>query len=395
MAFSLDERMWLSGEHLGYEDKRAYGAGLTRGDDRAIVEKHLSSCAECREEVAAFLEDRRENDRMLSIRYKPDAVDSQIPDSRIPKDVSWRLGGLWSPLRAAALILIVASIGILVARIEARRHFLEFFRPGSETRASSIKAGKVGAANALTGHVPAVSGRGQSESGGTELAAASEESRVTLSDHGHKVVVEPRITGLSGANDAQLETITAALVAEDIPLPAIIANLWGSEGALRGERVNPFDLLRPRREVVRETRPSFRWATLKDASSYQVFVVDSKRAAVFSSGRLSPDVTSWKSVAPLVRGEAYSWTVSATVRGEEVISPGPAEAEWKFCVLADAEHQRLRRIEERTDSHLARGVLYARSGLISESERELQKLLDENQNSTAVRKLLARVKSWR
>lgn len=290
------------------------------------------------------------------------------------------------------MILIVASIGVLVGRTESRRHFLELFRPDGETRASSIKAG---AANALTGDVPAVSGREQSESGRTELAAGGEESRVTLSDHGRKVVVEPRITGLSGANDAQLETITAALVAEDIPLPAIIANLWGSEGALRGERVNPFDLLRPRREVVRETRPSFRWATLKDASSYQVFVVDSKRAAVFSSGRLSPDVTSWKAVAPLVRGEAYSWTVSATVRGEEVISPGTAEAEWKFSVLSEAEYQRLRRIEERTDSHLARGVLYAKAGLISESERELQKLLDENQDSTTVRKLLARVKSWR
>lgn len=64
MEFALDERMWLSGEHLEYGDKRAYADGLTRGDDRAITEKHLSSCAECREEVAVFLEDRRENDRM-------------------------------------------------------------------------------------------------------------------------------------------------------------------------------------------------------------------------------------------------------------------------------------------------------------------------------------------
>jgi hypothetical protein len=223
----------------------------------------------------------------------------------------------------------------------------------------------------------------------------ADETRVTLSDHGHKVVVEPRITGLSGANDAQLEAITEALIAEDIPLPTVVADLWGSEGALRGERVNPFDLLRPRREVVRDMRPTFRWAPLRDASSYQVFIVDSKRVTVFSSGRLPAEITTWRPASSLVRGESYWWSVSATVRGEEVISPGPSEAEWKFGVLSEVEHQRLKRIEERTDSHLARGVLYARAGLISESERELQKLLEENQDSTTVRKLLERVRSWR
>ena len=134
---------------------------------------------------------------------------------------------------------------------------------------------------------------------------------------------------------------------------------------------------------------------MKDASGYQVFIVDSKRAAVLASARLGPEVRQWRPGTPLVRGEAYSWSVSASIRGEEVISPGPAEAEWKFRVLAENEHRRLRRIEARTNSHLARGVLYARAGLISEAQSELQMLLDENQDSGAVRRLLERVRSWR
>lgn len=387
IAFSLDESSWLRGEHFEYEDKRAYADGLAGVEERAIAEAHLSSCAACREELARFLDDRGANDSMLSVRHQREARKSAGSNH-----VSWRSREIWRPLGEVALILLVANAGFLVTRTETRRRLLEYFGPSGEATAETIAPiGPIAIKNQA-----ASPGRSREEgSGETRVAPATEETRVTLSDHGHKVVVEPRITGLSGADEAQLETITHALIAEDIPLPAVVANLWGSEGALRGERVSPFDLLRPRREVVRDVRPTFRWAPLREASSYHVFIVDSKRAAVLSSGRLPADVTTWRPSASLTRGESYWWSVSATVRGEEVISPGPSEAEWKFCVLSTVEYQKLKRIEERTDSHLARGVLYARAGLISESERELQKLLDENAHSTTVRKLLERVRSWR
>lgn len=387
MSFDLDDSIWLRNEHLEYEEKRAYASGLIGVEEREMTERHLASCVVCRDEMQAFVEDRRENDLMLSIRHKP----SQI-DVREATGLSWRTGGLWSPLRAAALILVVAGTGIVISRSEVWRRALEVLGTEGGAMALSIEGGGVATAikPPATSGDPVTSGASHEGKG-----AVTAESRVTLRDHGHKVVVEPRITGLSGASDAELVAITEALVAEDIPLPEVVRNLWGSEGALRGERVDPFDLLRPRREVVRDTRPAFRWAALKDASSYQVFIVDSRRAAVVSSGRLGADVTNWRPSIALKRGEDYFWTVSATVHGEEVISPGPSEAEWKFGVLSEPEYQRLRRIEARTESHLARGVLYARAGLISESERELQKLLDENQDSATVRKLLKRVRSWR
>jgi anti-sigma factor RsiW len=85
-----------------------YIDGLADLEEREIAEQHLSICAECREEVTAFLEDRRENDSMLSIRHLP-------PDAVAPatKASVWRIGGLWSPARAAALIVLALGVGVV------------------------------------------------------------------------------------------------------------------------------------------------------------------------------------------------------------------------------------------------------------------------------------------
>jgi len=53
------------------------------------------------------------------------------------------------------------------------------------------------------------------------------------------------------------------------------------------------------------------------------------------------------------------------------------------------------RLQKLTNSHLARGIVYARAGLVSEAERELSELMKENAGSREVRKLLDRVRSWR
>jgi len=393
-SIDLDVGSWLQSEHLNYEEKRGYIDGLTDLEEREIAEQHLSICTGCREDMTAFLEDRRENDSMLSIRHLP-------PEALAPatKASVWPIGGLWSPARAAALMVLALGLGVVFGRTDSWKRTLQFLRAEQRTAPfgkdrSAEAADQLAALKARQPGVVSTSSAATPEAS-PERTVGAEDARVTLKDHGHRVVVEPRLTGLSGTNDAELEAITEALVAEDIPLPAIVADLWGAEGALRGERLTQFDLMRPRREVVRQARPTFRWRSLKDASGYQVFIVDSKRAAVLASARLGPEVTQWRPGTPLVRGEAYSWSVSASIRGEEVISPGPAEAEWKFRVLAENEHRRLRRIEARTNSHLARGVLYARAGLISEAQSELQMLLDENQDSGAVRRLLERVRSWR
>jgi hypothetical protein len=197
----------------------------------------------------------------------------------------------------------------------------------------------------------------------------------------------------------ELETVKDALLAEDMPLPGVLADLLASEGSLRGEGRAAFRLLSPRREVVLDARPTFRWQAVKDATSYRVYVVHAKvganPGAIVSSPKLSAGASEWRPETSFPRGEVYSWTVSATVQGEEVISPAPADPEMKFRILGDRELHAVTRLQKRTTSHLARGVVYARAGLVSQAERELNELMKENAGSTEVRKLLDRVRAWR
>jgi hypothetical protein len=56
----------------------------------------------------------------------------------------------------------------------------------------------------------------------------------------------------------------------------------------------------------------------------------------------------------------------------------------------------LRRLEEAApESHLARGVLYARAGLVAEAEAEFRKLVTLNPRSPVARKLLRSVATAR
>ena len=144
-----------------------------------------------------------------------------------------------------------------------------------------------------------------------------------------------------------------------------------------------------------DARPIFKWQAVSGATFYRVYVVHAKLGTIASSPKLSAGATEWRPETSIPRGEVYSWTVSATVHGEEVISPAPADPEVKFGILDDAELRALNRLQKRTDSHLALGIAYARAGLISEAERELNELMKENAGSNEVRKLLDRVRSWR
>ncbi|MEP7272495.1 MAG: hypothetical protein ABI882_13410 [Acidobacteriota bacterium] len=387
-------RLWLEAEHLEYEQKKSYAEGLMAVDDLEIAERHLEICARCRDEFAGFVADRRVNESEFSHRYV--GHDDGEASSRRHY---WRLGGLWSPLRAAALVLLALGVAGLTAFLVSDWKDFSPWRGGLVPQIATRTSGPVVEPSV----VPTIAGQGVTSevtddprrSAAHGRNAALRGLRMTLNDQGRQLVLESRVRGVTGANDSELDAITGALVAEEISLPRVIADLWGAEGSLRGPRRAAFELLRPRREVVRDTQPVFRWASLKDAASYEVFVADSRHAVVLTSGRLPADAREWRPPAPLIRGEAYSWTVSAHVRGEEMISPTPADAEWKFRVMEEKDLRELNRFESRTESHLARGILFARLGLVTEAEGELQKLLSENPDSTAVRKLLQRVQSWR
>jgi hypothetical protein len=86
--------------------------------------------------------------------------------------------------------------------------------------------------------------------------------------------------------------------------------------------------------------------------------------------------------------------VTATLAdGEELISPRTPAPRAKFRVLEVSADEELRRLEASVpESHLARGVLYARAGLVEEAEAEFRKLAALNPRSPVARKLLRSVR---
>ncbi len=389
LRFDLGADAWLRYEHLEYEQKQAYADGSADAEERAVVDAHLSLCDDCRIDLVNYLADRLEIEPQLLIRYKP-----AYPVDRFALPGSsrsfWQVGGLWRPLSVAAMLLLTGGfIAWLGASLIGDRTLEPRVANSPPQSAASSSTGDQRPDSAAS-----VSGR--ESSGNPSRSTSLQKLQMTLRDHGGPVVLESRVRGLKGASEDELETIAAALVEEEIPMPDVVAELRGREGALRGHfRRAAFALLGPPREVVRDSRPVFTWEAVRNASAYQVFVADSLHRTVAISGRLPGHLTSWRPATALARGESYSWIVSANVHGEELLSPSLNDPEWKFKVLSEPEAIQIERFEGRTKSHLARGVVYAQHGLLTESENELKSLLEENQGSSAVRKLLERVQSSR
>ena len=148
------------------------------------------------------------------------------------------------------------------------------------------------------------------------------------------------------------------------------------------------------RRVVTEDRPVFRWESLRDVSSYRVYVLDADGNQVNQSEELPSTQTQWKVPARLPRGQMFSWVVTALVDGKKIVSPSASAPEMKFAVLSTVDLQELTRLKQ-TNSHIALGVFYARTGLVDQAEREFQSLVELNPQSETARKLLQSVRAIR
>jgi hypothetical protein len=115
---------------------------------------------------------------------------------------------------------------------------------------------------------------------------------------------------------------------------------------------------------------------------------------VSQSEELPATQTQWKAPAGFRRGQIFSWVVTAVVDGKKVVSPSVSAPEMKFAILSAADFQELTRLKK-SNSHLALGVFYARAGLLDETEREVQRLIELNPQSDLPRRLLQGVRRMR
>ena len=423
VVFDLSPEAWLRWEHIEYEQLVQYVDDRLDEIEREMADVHLKTCAQCREDLRSFRLHRERTEPEMSVRYAP------------VEKVSWRerilpLGNRprtsWNLVYPVAAAVIIAGAAILTMILSQRDKTpdQQAQQPPSTninnaTPLPSINTTPSPPATPLVNETARISSNNSQQPGAvifdssrsrdsrspaipnsriTKSTTQPEEGVVSLNDGGREVVLDKsgEITGIGNLPPQTEQSIKEALLTRQLKRPDELADIIGEGGVLRGTTGKAsFKLLSPQRTVIADDRPAFKWELLRGATGYQVHVADSSNQSVVKSEELSSLTTRWTSPVPLKRGVVYTWIVSATIDGEEVISPGVEAPEMKFKVLDENGAGELNRLKNNSKSHLALGVFYARVGMVAEAEREFQMLVKENPRSAVVRDLLRSVQSWR
>jgi hypothetical protein len=231
-----------------------------------------------------------------------------------------------------------------------------------------------------------------------EIPPSPPAVRVALDDGGQRVTLDEdgRLAGLPALSPADEASIRAALETGRLEAAGFLAGLAGQSGTLLGgdSGAGTFTLVEPAGTAVETDRPTLRWQRLEGASSYTVAVFDARLDPVATSPALTG--SEWTVPKDLERGQNFTWQVTALKGGREITAPAPPAPEARFRVLDQNLTDEIRRLRPLCQgSHLALGIVYARTGLLPEAERELHALSDLNPGSPVARTLLQQVQALR
>jgi Putative zinc-finger len=370
-------------DHPSYEQIVALVDGEIDGGERQALENHLEICAFCADEVGDLRSFRAEVTG--SSRKKPALEARRSFLEKIGTLLHVNVLSAQPALTAAlALLLITASIGLFFAWRAMRRSGSTQQSAGQtqETHPES-NPGSRPSANVASSASP------ESKSSEQIVLALNDGSgRVTVDDKGN-------VNGLAQLPPSSSRAVKRALTIGKLEAPEM-SELIGTKGRLLGttDDGTAFSLLSPVATITRGARPTLRWQLLNDASSYTVAVLDVEYNPVATSPPLT--TASWTPPRPLDRGRVYVWQVTALKDGKEYISPSAPAPEARFKVLDKAKADELSNVERLVgDSHLVRGTLYARAGLLADAEQEMLALVAANPNSPVARQLLQSVRSLR
>jgi hypothetical protein len=383
LSFSLAPEFWLRHEHLDYEQLVELADDKLDAAERELIDAHLKVCAHCTEDVRSFLAFKEEIGSEMKISYAP--TDRESARQRLSW-VNWWRGLVWKPIYSAVIVIvgIVLVIGgaFLINRKAENQRVRQVPTPNvspSSTPEGSLA--NVPSPSALPGESPSEKPTGA-------------EALVVLNDQGRAITVDKNgnLGGLDDVSASTRDEIAQVLLSEKLDAPAVLKELRGQEGSLRGSNnTQPFKLTFPSRAVIVSDLPTFRWEKALGADSYKVYVNDLAGHEVARSDELSPETIKWRLQKALKRGEIYSWTVVAVVDGKEIVSPGPSSPEMRFQVLPLTQLKQLQQLKK-TQSHLALAVFYSKVGMMTEAEQELKDLYSRNPGSQKLRALLTRIR---
>ena len=365
----------IESDHLSYEQLEALVDSELKKDERDALQIHLEVCELCAEEV----------NELRTFRAKLLGSTTEAL-SRIKPSFSERFRSVIDGQRlsfhlaltaALALLLIAASVALFLAWRASRRS-----QPAFQTTNSPAAS-------------PETTIVAKAPSPQQESPPDGERFVITLNDAGKRVTVDVNgnVDGLGPLPDASSQAVRRALTTGKLAVPDL-SDLIGVKGRLMGSSdESSFALIDPVGTVTRNTRPALRWQPLTGATSYTVAILDDSYKVVTTSPPLT--ATSWTPTIALDRGRVYLWQVTSLRDGKEHISPAAPESEARFKVLDKATVDELSSVEKMGNSHLVRGTMYARAGLLDDAEKELRALLAANPSSQIARELLQSVQAKR
>ena len=212
----------------------------------------------------------------------------------------------------------------------------------------------------------------------------------SLVDGGGRIALleDGSVAGVELRSPRDADDARAVLSGRSIAIPTFIAAMPGAvrSGGVSA-RPHPLRAVEPFRSAVLEARPRFSWTPVNGARSYRVAVFDADYEEVAHSEVLSR--SSWTPSQPLPAGVDLSWHVVADTGTGEISSAGADRAEAVFRVLTPKEAAEVDAGKAHyRDSHLLRGLLDSRYGLLHDAEREFRALAGQNPGSPLARALI-------
>ncbi len=368
--------------HLSWEELTDYADQKLAAADREVVKSHLEICEPCSAEW---------HDLSAFATHLSSFPDKEFAPPRPPtwwQKVSSMFGFSPTEARAQPFFLALKFSGAMAVIALMIWGGVQFER-GKKVDSEQPNVAANGSVTPLPqpfltpGETPVPT---PSELPAHQLALRVGADTIRLAANG-------ALSGMNFQSAADEKNARAALQSGKVELPSTLNQLRaGSENLMGKSSDESFRLLSPAGKIIVTPRPLLQWKALPGATEYVVTIADPMGSFVLSSAPLT--TPQWKPTQSLPRGKILIWQVSATKDGRDVKAPAPDAPEMRFRVLDQNAFGEIRRAEKfYAGNHLMLGLIYARHGLLDESEPHFQALLKQNPNSPLARQLLQTIRT--
>ena len=327
--------------------------------DREIVESHVKVCSFC----AASLRDLQEFRQKLELQ---EIVAGQH-QTGVWQKIAAFFNYNYKPLALAFGLVLTVGLGIM---------FWLKFPKGEETIAQNspipfetpIKSENSNVADNVNQQITVETNKNSNKSENTNQQPKD---------------IEETTNELAGLSGSAKETVARAIKTEKIEIPAFLALLMPRNGNARGPNSgNQTSNISPNNAVLQTSQPTFSWQKQNGAENYEIEIYDEKFNTIKQSPKLN--VNNWRSDENLPRGMVLHWEVKAdNQKSAESTQHGT------FYILDEKNANEIEQVETNKQiSSLARGIVYARAGLLQKAEGEFKKYLAENPSSKIAKRFL-------